>query len=293
MARQALIVEDDPDTGQLLLTALRRWGFAPTLLTGGSHDVAWTREHRPELILLDLMLPDKDGYEVCHELKLDRATNLIPLIMVTARTTHEDRVRGLSVGANYYLTKPFGEAQLREAVREAQRWRDELKRHGAHGEVHFHIRSDVRFLEEMNALLASLFYFTRLAQPQVKQLTAVVRELGVNAIEWGHKRQSDRIVTVTYRIDHEKIAIVIRDTGPGFNPGNLPHAAGPGDPVGHLSIREALGLREGGFGIQMARALVDVLEYNDKGNEVRLVKFLPRPEGTVSAAAAPGPSGGG
>ena len=102
-----------------------------------------------------------------------------------------------------------------------------------------------------------------------------VRELCVNAIEWGHQNQIDRIVTVVYQIDSEKITIVIRDEGPGFDPTNLPHAAQPEDPVSHMMVRETLGLREGGFGILLARGLVDELQYNETGNEVRLVKFFP------------------
>jgi anti-sigma regulatory factor (Ser/Thr protein kinase) len=102
-----------------------------------------------------------------------------------------------------------------------------------------------------------------------------IRELGINAIEWGHRKHVERIITVTYRIDPQKIAIVIRDEGPGFNPNHLPHAAHGEDPVAHLEVREAMGLRAGGFGILMARGLVDDLQYNGAGNEVRLVKFLP------------------
>ncbi|HYT92867.1 MAG TPA: response regulator [Gemmataceae bacterium] len=282
MLRRALIVEDDEDMGLLLVETLRRWRFESTLLTRGGPVIHWVRQHKPDLILLDLMLPDVDGYDICRELKLDRTTNLIPIVMVTARTTHEDKVRGLEVGANYYLTKPFSEAELQQAIAKVFDWREELTRRGAEGEIHFQLRSDVRHLEELNHLLASLFFFTPLSQGQVKQLTSVVRELGVNAIEWGHQRQVERPVTVTYHIDREKVAIVIRDTGPGFNPRDLPHAARHDDPLGHLPIREALGLREGGFGILMARAMVDRLDYNDKGNEVRLVKYFP-------SVASPGP----
>ena len=103
-----------------------------------------------------------------------------------------------------------------------------------------------------------------------------MRELGTNAIEWGHQKQVDRIVTITYRIDPEKVTIIIRDTGPGFNPRNLPHAAQPDDPASHMMVRETLGLREGGFGILMAKGFVDEMRYNETGNEVRLVKYFSR-----------------
>ncbi len=283
MLRKALIVEDEEDMGELLAQTLRRWGFDSTLLLRGGPAVPWTRLHLPDLILLDLMLPDLDGYEICEQLKLDRTTNLIPIVIVTARSAHDERVRGLEVGANHYLTKPFTEKQLHGAVTEVLTWRDELQRRGAQGEVHFQLLSDIEYLEELNQMLASLFLFTPLAQHQVKQLITVVRELGANAIEWGHQKQVERPLTVTYHIDREKVSIVIRDTGPGFDTRDLAHAAQADDPIRHLSVREALGLREGGFGILMARAMVDDLQYNEKGNEVRLVKYFPRTDRACAA----------
>jgi anti-sigma regulatory factor (Ser/Thr protein kinase) len=122
---------------------------------------------------------------------------------------------------------------------------------------------------------------------QAKQLAIAVGELGANAIEWGHQRQVDRIVNVTYRIDCQKITIVIRDTGPGFNHQNVAHAARRDDPLAHLPTRQSLGLREGGFGIMMARGLVDDLQYNDAGNEVKLVKYFPPPGQVQDSMSVP------
>jgi CheY-like chemotaxis protein/anti-sigma regulatory factor (Ser/Thr protein kinase) len=274
MARKALIVEDEPDTGNLLAEILRRGGYDPTVLAEGKPAIPWTRTHQPDLILLDLMLPDIEGFEVCEDLKLNRDTNRIPIIMVTALDQRQDKVRGLQVGANYYLTKPFTVEQLQNAIQSVLAWQQELQRHGTQGEIRFQLQSDEQYLEELNHLLASLFLFTGLPQAQIKQLTMAVRELCVNAIEWGHQKQIDRIVTVIYRIDAAKITIIIRDEGPGFDPGHLPHAAQPDDPVSHMMVRETLGLREGGFGILLAKGLVDDLRYNETGNEVRLVKYF-------------------
>jgi len=275
MAVKALIVEDERDTGEILAQHLRNWGFEPTILAEGKPAIPWVREHQPGVVLLDLLLPDVDGFHVCETLKLDRETNLVPIIMVTALSGQEEKVRGLQVGANRYLTKPFSAGELHKAIQDALNWQEDMRSRGTGGEIHFHFQSDFEYLEELNGLLSSLFLFSGLTQQQVKQLTTAVRELGTNAIEWGHKKEIDRIVTVVYRIDPQKITIVIRDTGPGFNPQNLPHAANPEDPIGHMMVRETLGLREGGFGILMSRGLVDELEYNETGNEVRLVKYFP------------------
>jgi two-component system, OmpR family, response regulator len=275
MVRKALVVEDEPVVGQLLSEHLRRWGFEPTVFTEGKPAIPWVRDHQPDLVLLDLMLPDIDGFAVCENLKLDRETNLIPVVMVTALGQHQDRVHGLQVGANRYLTKPFTPETLNRAIMDACSWREDMRRRGTEGEIHFRFQSDVQFLDELNHLLGALFLFTGLAETQIKQLTIAVRELGTNAIEWGHEKQIDRIVNVIYRIDPEKVIIDIKDTGPGFDPDNLPHAAQPDDPISHMMVRDTLGMREGGFGILMARGLVDELKYNDTGNEVRLVKYFP------------------
>lgn len=275
MALKALVIEDEKELGALLAEHLRRWGFEPTVFNEGKPAVPWVQSNHPDIILLDLLLPDVDGFSICEELKLSPETNLVPIIMVTALSDQEDKVRGLQVGANCYLTKPFTAEELNRAIKEAFAWQEALKKRGTHGEIRFQLQSDTTYLEELNGLLASLFQFSGLKPGEIKQLTTAVRELGTNAIEWGHRKQTDRIVTVDYHIDPKKITIVIKDTGPGFNPTNLPHAADPEDPVSHMMVRETLGLREGGFGILMSRGLVDELEYNDTGNEVRLVKYFP------------------
>jgi two-component system OmpR family response regulator len=277
MTRKALVVEDEQDLGMILAEHLKNWGYEPTLLTEGKRAVEWAQHNQPAVILLDLMLPDIDGYTICETLKLDRETNLIPVIMTTALSGNDDKVRGLQVGANTYLTKPFTAETLNSAIQNAQRWLEDLKKNGADGEIHFQLQSDATFLEELNHLLGSLFLFSGMTPQQIKQFTTAIREIGTNAIEWGHKKDAERIVTVVYRIDAEKITIDIKDTGPGFNPTQLPHAASQDDPVGHMMVRETLGLRDGGFGIMLSRGLVDEMAYNDKGNEVRLIKyFAPR-----------------
>jgi DNA-binding response OmpR family regulator len=287
MTRHVLIVEDDAALGGLLAEDLSASGLRTTLLSEGRPAADWVRRHRPDLVLLDLMLPDVDGYAVCKELKLDRETNRVPLVMVTALAREEDRVRGLEVGANDYLTKPFSRQQLYAAIAGAFAWRRELERHGTAGEVRFEMRSHLRHLDQLNQLLASLFMYTPLSPAQVQQLAMAVHEVGANAIEWGHRNQAERIVTVTYRLDAAKVVIVVRDRGPGFDPSDLPHAARPDDPLGHVGVRESLRLREGGYGILMARGLVDELRYNPAGNEARLVKYYAAPAGRNPLAGPP------
>jgi len=130
-------------------------------------------------------------------------------------------------------------------------------------------------LERLTQLLESLFLRVGFSYDQVKRLKIAVRELGINAIEWGHGKDPEKAITVIFRLGADRMTLSIRDTGPGFDPRQIPHAARPGEPVGHLEARENLGLRECGFGILLARGLVDELQYNERGNEACLVKYLP------------------
>ena len=290
MVGRALIVDDEPLLSELIGVVLTRLGFETDTLPGeGNTVVPWVKKHKPDLIMLDLMLPGRSGFDICQELKLDRTTNLIPIVIVSAKSLRDDEMRGLRVGANFYLTKPFTVEQLKHAAESAMKWRREMEESKAH-EIHFQFSSDRECLDELNSLLSRLFLFSPLTEEQIFQLTTAVREMGSNAIEWGNRNHVDRPVTVTYRIDDEKVSIWIRDQGSGFNRSEMPHAACEDDPVSHLAVREEKGMRMGGLGIFMTRRLVDELEYNEAGNEVRLVKRFARLDTEPGPAPAPSPS---
>ncbi len=272
MPRTVLIVDDERDTNDILATLMQARDFEPIQLYTGSQVVAAVREHAPSLILLDLMLPDVDGFTICDQLKRDRDTNLIPIIMVTALHDAKHRAAGVRVGANGYLAKPFSPEQLFEAIEKAMAWRHEHETRGTHGEINVDVRSEASYLQQANDMLADLFAHTPLTERQIKDLKQAIMEMGGNAIEWGHRKNADLVLQITYRIDPEAITLIIRDQGPGFNPAQIPHAASDEDPIGHLDVRNELGIREGGFGIMLAKGLVDEFRYNDKGNEVTLIK---------------------
>ncbi|MEM9208277.1 MAG: response regulator [Pseudomonadota bacterium] len=104
-----LIVEDEPKIAELLRDYLDQAGYRTAWLENGEAVDAWVREHSPDLVLLDLMLPGKDGLTVCQEL---RAHSQIPVIMVTARVDEIDRLLGLELGADDYVCKPFSPREV-------------------------------------------------------------------------------------------------------------------------------------------------------------------------------------
>ena len=104
-----LVVEDEPKLARLLHDYLTQAGYAVHCLTYGCEVVPWVQQHAPALILLDLMLPGKDGMAVCREL---RAFSAVPIIMVTARVEEIDRLLGLELGADDYICKPFSPREV-------------------------------------------------------------------------------------------------------------------------------------------------------------------------------------
>jgi two-component system, OmpR family, response regulator len=275
MPRTVLVVDNERDTNDILTSLVQARGFQAIQVFTGADALDVVAAQKPDLILLDLMLSDDiNGFELCDRLKRSRDTNLIPIVMVTAVHDAHHRTAGVRVGANGYLIKPFTPAQLYEAMDAAFAWNEEHNKRGTTGEVNFDVRSELTHLSEASDLLADLFAHTPLTDRHIKDLKQAIMEMGGNAIEWGHRKNTDLVLRITYRIDPSSITLIITDQGPGFNPRNLPHAASDDDPIGHIEIRNDMGLREGGFGIMLARGLVDEFRYNKRGNEVTLVKHF-------------------
>ena len=109
---RVLVVDDEPEALEILGFKLKESGYLPLLAKDGARALQLARDERPALIVLDLMLPEIDGLEVCKVLRRDPATAAIPIIMLTARAAEMDRVIGLELGADDYVTKPFSPREL-------------------------------------------------------------------------------------------------------------------------------------------------------------------------------------
>ena len=111
MAR-ILVVEDSPDIADLIAHYLQGTGYLTTMAATGTDGLRLARAAPPDAIILDLMLPGMDGLQVCQALRGEPATAAIPIIMLTARGEESDRIRGLELGADDYVTKPFSPKEL-------------------------------------------------------------------------------------------------------------------------------------------------------------------------------------
>lgn len=111
-----LIVDDIPENIKVLGNNLQRDGYVISFATNGEQAIDMAMKRVPDLILLDIMMPGMDGYEVCQQLKREERTRQIPVIFITARTEKTDIVRGFEAGAVDYVTKPFNIAELTARV---------------------------------------------------------------------------------------------------------------------------------------------------------------------------------
>jgi DNA-binding response OmpR family regulator len=138
MRKKILVVDDDPEAIELVVYNLKKAGFSVGTAADGVEALRKACSIAPDFILLDLMMPELDGFAVCEILRRDPATATVPIIMVTAWSTELARCAGLEAGANDYVTKPFSPRDLVSRVAkalEASRTRDAAPKGGQSGAV--------------------------------------------------------------------------------------------------------------------------------------------------------------
>jgi DNA-binding response OmpR family regulator len=113
-----LVVEDDAGLNELVGAYVELAGFEYRRALDGNSAIAEVQRRRPTLIVLDIMLPDIDGFEVCRQLKADKSTRQVPVVMLTALSQDENRRKGIECGAAAYMTKPFDPDKLMAAIKE-------------------------------------------------------------------------------------------------------------------------------------------------------------------------------
>jgi DNA-binding response OmpR family regulator len=122
---QILVAEDDRDIASLIAHYIQKSGWHPHIATSGDEALAHARKEPVDVAILDVMLPGMSGLEVCRLLRADRTTAMLPIIMVTARAEETDRIMGLEIGADDYISKPFSPneliARIRALVRRTKR----------------------------------------------------------------------------------------------------------------------------------------------------------------------------
>lgn len=249
----ALIVEDEPVANQLLSRLVQLRGFeADSAFTGGEA-IAKADDRHPDLVFLDLMLPDRTGYEVCRELKGRRATTDIPVVMVTARLAEENRVQGFREGASDYIPKPYTPDQIFAALAKADAWRGRIDDLDPAGSFPLDARDDVAHLRHASDLRSLLLARTGLDEDSARRLGDGLAEVLERGVDWGRSHARDRVATLDFRLDAGRFALTLRDES-GWLADDDPRLDGLADLI--------------------ARAGFDGVEYAE-GRDLRLVRDLP------------------
>lgn len=225
-----LIVEDEPGIAFTLESDLETEGYEVSLVTDGAKSVQQARAEAFDLILLDVMLPNKDGFEVCRELRRGGLTT--PIIMLTAKTQELEKVVGLDVGADDYVTKPFSPRELRARIRailrravrapDAKETSAELYRFGSCelDIARFELRRDGQPMEATQTELKLLAAFLR-ARGRVLTRDRLLDEVWGSGIHVSDRVVDNHVVSLRRKIESDpadpKLLISIRGVGYRFD----------------------------------------------------------------------------
>ncbi|MBF0340596.1 MAG: response regulator [Magnetococcales bacterium] len=297
-----LVVDDEPINIEVLDEILRR-DYVVLFATHGRMALDMALSQAPDLILLDIMMPEMDGHEVCRRLKADARTRAVPVVFVTAMCGKEDIVEGLRLGAYYYLTKPVDPPAIQAVVAAALHeyathcaLQEEVNKTASTFGLLESCRFRFRTIEEARSLAVLLAKACHEPEKRVLGLT----ELMINAVEHGnlaisyqdksllHKQGEwareierrlampeyvDRSASIEFERDERAIRFRIRDQGAGF------------DWRTYLKIDPERAFDSHGRGIAMANMLsFDEMRYLGNGNEVLVMLNLDPSDGAGGSA---------
>jgi CheY-like chemotaxis protein len=207
----ALIVEDEPQANKLLAMLLQLRGYKTISAFRGDEALEKIREHAPDVVFLDLMLPDMNGYDVCRSLKSSVTDYLIPVVIVTARLTAENRIESFEVGADDYIPKPYTPDQVFEALEQSSAWKDHLDAARVEGEVALDLRDDGETLRRLARLRRLLQVRSRLGPEEIDRISTAIKELWSSVDTWSRRRRLDRVATLRYSLTAEALTFIIHD----------------------------------------------------------------------------------
>jgi len=273
-----LVVEDDPHLTEVIGQVLAVAGHSITTAADGVEGLEKLREEQFDLMLSDIRMPRMDGLELLGRVRAE-ITAPPKIVVMTADDTPETLLRAVRERAYQYIAKPFDPEALLELVESALASSTpplDIEVLSARPNwVELLVPCEMSAAERIQGFLARLR--ADLPDDVRESVGSAFREMLLNAIEWGGKLDPHRKVRIAFLRARRMLLYRIADPGPGFNLEALSHSAlsnTPDRPADHVRVREEKGMRPGGYGIVMVRAMVDELIYNEARNEVVLIKYL-------------------
>lgn len=262
--------------GEALSRALAPLGCRTQTGTVETALAEWQDGPPPQIVVLGCDVCQDDAARIKQHFKLTERLNHVGLLMLTREGLAALPLEGLRIEPDLYLKAPASTKALVNAVERLRSMLQQRAEAGMRSLLELAIPSDIVLLRQVEEMLQIVLKGAELGPKDIWAVLQSTREMGLNAIEWGNAGVKERCVRFIFSLDRERFSATIRDEGQGFDPRNLPHAADPRNPLGHIALRETSGIRMGGYGILICRELMDEFRYNDAGNEVTLVKRLGR-----------------
>jgi CheY-like chemotaxis protein len=206
-----LIVEDEPEANKLLGMLVRFRGYQTRSAFTGREALQQVEREHPDVVLLDLMMPELNGYEVCKILKSSKATALIPLVIVTARIAAENRIESFCLGADDFVAKPYTPDQVFQALERAARWRALASAPEVLGSLRFDHGDDGEILRRLGQFRSLVYARTQLDLDEVLQAGRLIREIWCVADEWCRRHPEDPPAALAYRLTPDELVLEFHD----------------------------------------------------------------------------------
>jgi CheY-like chemotaxis protein/anti-sigma regulatory factor (Ser/Thr protein kinase) len=276
--KHALVVDSGPDINKLLDDVFESDGWSVRRVPDNQAVLSLAAASPFDLIVTSRKTLGSEDLELLHKIRGVRPH--LRLIILTDQFTPGDVISAMREGAFSYFSAPFQPAELAEMVRAAMAepcWDDGIELLSA-------TPAWIRLIARCEIATANrLVQFLRgvkdpnISDEEREDIIAAFREILLNAMEHGANFDASQYVEIAFVRTRRAVVCRVKDPGQGFSLDEIRHAAvnsSPGDLLGHVAVREAQGLRPGGFGVLLAKGLVDELIYGEKGNDVLLIKYL-------------------
>lgn len=276
LRRKAVVVDADRQVMGVLRTVLDSDEWSIVLAADNTEALWLVQDQTVDLMITGTRTNGSEDVDLLH--KIRRLQPHVRLIILTHESTPGEVIASMREGAFSYFSKPFSNEALIEMVRMAvaePAWDDGIEVISATSEwISVLVRCDTKTADRLVHFFKEI---SDLPDPEKDNVAMAFHELLLNAMEHGGKFDPQQYVEISYVRTQKMILCRIKDPGEGFSLAEIKHAAinNPAyDPIRHALFREKQGLRPGGYGVLIAKHFVDELVYDEKGNEVLLVKYL-------------------
>jgi len=277
LRKTALVIDPNRDVSAMLPRVFDRAEWTVEQVPNNSAALDQVTKKSFDIVLTSEKTSGVEDVELLRKIRAMRPHTR--MIIFAPRATPKPVIAAMREHAFSYFTLPFSASGVAEMVRNAMEtecWDEGIELVSATPEwIRLFARCDLRTADRLVQFVHEIG--ADLPDAERNAVETSFREMLLNAIEHGGRFNRNEYVEISYIRTRRAVACRIRDPGQGFTLQEIPHAAvsnPPEDPFRHLELRESQGLRPGGYGVLLAKEMVDELLYNEKGNEVVLIKYV-------------------